>query len=84
LRWFEQHKALIRELVTSKYKGSGDSFPTEVAPSQASTPPQTQMPKIPGANLNSTVGLIQGGVNIWNAVAAQRSTAEQGAWGYDC
>jgi hypothetical protein len=85
LRWFEQHKALIRELVTSKYKGSGDSFPTEVAPSQASAPPQVQMPKIPGANINSAVGLIQGGVNIWNTVAAQRSTAEQGAaWGYDC
>jgi hypothetical protein len=75
---------LIRELVTSRYKGSGDSFPTEVSPSQASAPPQTQMPKIPGANLNSTVGLIQGGVNVWNAVAGQRSTADQAAWGYDC
>ena len=84
-QWFERHRALIRELVTSKYQGSGDSFSTEVGPSQTSAPPQAQaqMPKIPGANLNSTVGLIQGGVNIWNAVAAARSTGEQG-WGYDC
>jgi hypothetical protein len=85
-QWFEQHRALIRELVTSKYQGSGDAFPTEVAPSQASAPSQaqTQMPKIPGiANVNSTLGLFQGGVNVWNAVSAARSTGEQG-WGYDC
>jgi hypothetical protein len=83
LRWFEQHKVLIRELVMSKYQGSGDSFPTDVAPTQASAQPQALMAKIPGINVNSTVGILQTGVNVWNAVAAGRSTAEQG-WGYDC
>ena len=85
LQWFEQHRALIRELVLNKYKGDGDCHPTEIAPNQASSaPPRAQMPKIPGnATVSSAVGVIQGGVNIWNAVAAGRSTAEQG-WGYDC
>ena len=84
LQWLEQHRALIRELVLNKYKGDGDCHPTEFAPNQASSTPQTQMPKITGnANINSAVGIIQGGVNVWNAVAAGRSTAEQG-WGYDC
>jgi len=83
-QWFEKHKVLIRELVMSKYQGSGDDFPTNVAPSQAPAPSQALMPKIPGiANVGSTVGLIQNGVNVWNAVAAARSTGEQG-WGYDC
>lgn len=85
-QWFEQHKRLIRELVVNKYTGDGDCHPAEFdEPSRPSHAPaqRTQMPKTGNANVNSAVSFIQGGVNMWNAVAAGRSTADQG-WGYDC
>jgi hypothetical protein len=83
MQWLNEHTALIRDLVMNKYSGDGDCHPTDLTPRQASAPLRTQMPKTGNANVNSALGFLQGGVNVWNAVAAGRSTAEQG-WGYDC
>jgi hypothetical protein len=83
MQWIDEHAALVRELVMNKYTGDGDCHPTDLKPRRASAPPRTQMPKTGNANVNSALSFVQGGVNAWNAVAAGRSTADQG-WGYDC
>jgi hypothetical protein len=83
MQWIDEHAALVRELVMNKYTGDGDCHPTDLTPRRASAPPRTQMPKTGNANVNSALSFVQGGVNAWNAVAAGRSTADQG-WGYDC
>lgn len=83
MQWLNEHAALIRELVMNRYTGDGDCHPTDLTPRHNSAPPRAQMPKAGNANVNSALGFIQGGVNAWNAVAAGRSTADQG-WGYDC
>lgn len=82
MQWINKHAALVRELVLNKYRGDGDCHPTDLMPRQGSAPQRAQMPKTGNANVNSALGFIQGGVNVWNAVSAGRST-EQG-WGYDC
>ena len=66
----------------NKYSGDGDCHPTDMEPRNDPAPQQTQMPKTGNADVNSAISFIQGGVNVWNAVAGGRSTAEAG-WGYD-
>jgi hypothetical protein len=83
LEWVDKYSALVRELVLNKYSGDGDCHPTDLTPRQGSSTRGPQMPKTSNANVNSALSFIQGGVNVWNAVSAGRSTTEQG-WGYDC
>lgn len=83
MEWVDKYSALVRELVLNKYSGDGDCHPTDLTPRQGTSTPGPQMPKTSNANVNSAFSFIQGGVNVWNAVSAGRSTAEHG-WGYDC
>lgn len=79
-QWFEKHKALIRELVMNKYTGESDCAPSsDDAPARQQ---QRQMPQTGNANVDSAIGFIQSGVNVWNAVSSGRDPNDQ-SWGYD-
>jgi hypothetical protein len=82
MEWVDKYSALVRELVLNKYTGDGDCHPTDLTPRQGTVTPSPQIPKTGNANVNSALGFIQGGVNVWNAVSAGRST--ESGWGYDC
>lgn len=78
--WFEKHKALVRELVMNKYTGESDCVPSsDDAPAREQ---QRQMPQTGNANVDSAIGFIQSGVNVWNAVSSGRDPSDQ-SWGYD-
>ena len=79
LQWFKKHETLIRNLVVNRYQGDASSHPTHVA----TAPPVARTPSTGNANVDSAIGFMRGGVEVWNAVSSGRNPGDQG-WGYDC
>ncbi|KAK3678974.1 hypothetical protein LTR78_001427 [Recurvomyces mirabilis] len=75
--WVERHGNMIRGLALEKYQGDATDLPLDAGPSEG----RGRLPSTGNANVDAAVGLVHGGVGLWNSLS--RGGGDSSAWGGD-